>query len=382
MGRVAERTTAVDGDALLAWALATGDPLADGVVAEQAALGPGARRWLEQGLRDGSASLSAAPPPPGSVPPALASFLAEAEATVAAAGPGLLAEGSLPTFTTPTAVHVISLSAGALVRVYSSPSIAGVLVGTGDLVTDAHRRILETGRWLGTATLPGSLGRGAPGYLATLQVRLLHARVRASLRRDPLHPEHGPAPLNQLELTRTWLDFTLTVMTAEERLGFDLTPDEQDSLYRYWRCLGRLLGVDERLLADVTDHESARRLDALVARGTGAPAVASATLTAASLTAVAAELRRTTSLPRWVGGPVLAAVVRRVHGEQLADGLGVPAAPLASKVLTPVVAVLRRHRRWRRRRPASWSGAVRANLARTRSFLDAETSATAYQHPS
>ncbi|SDD21983.1 oxygenase MpaB family protein [Auraticoccus monumenti] len=378
---MAEEPTAGDDGALLAWALATGDPLADDLVAEQAALGPGARRWLEQGLRAGVASLSADPPAPGSVPPALGSFLAEAEAVVDAAGARLLAEGPLPTFTTPTEVHVISLSAGALVRVYSSPSIAGVLVGTGDLVADAHRRIVETGRWLGTATLPGSLRRGAPGYVATLQVRLLHARVRASLRRDPLRHQDGPAPLNQLELARTWLDFTLTVMTAEAQLGFDLDPAEQASLYRYWRCLGRLLGVDHRLLADVTDHDSARRLDALVARGTEAPAAASATLTAASLTAVAAELRRTTRLPRWVGSPVLAAVVRRVHGHRLADGLGVPRAPLAAALLTPVVTVLRRHRRWRRRRPGSWAAAVRANLARTRSFLDAETSTTAYQHP-
>lgn len=377
---MAEGTNEPDADALLAEALATGDPLADDVVAEQAALGPGARRWLEQGLRGGLASLSEAPPGPGPVPPALARLLAEAEATVDAAGPRLLAEDPLPTFTTPTAVHVISLSAGALVRVYSSPSIAEVLVGTGDLVTAAHRRIVETGRWLGTATLPGSLERGAPGYVATLQVRLLHARVRAASRRDPRrHASPGAVPLNQLELARTWLDFTLTVMTAEEQLGFDLTADEQASLYRYWRCLGRLLGVGRRLLDDVTDHESARRLDALVARGTGAPAGASATLTAASLAAVAAELRRTTSVPRWVGGPVLAAVVRRVHGSELADRLGVPRAPLASALLTPVVAVLRRHRRWCRRRPGSWAGAVRANLARTRSFLDAETSSTAYQ---
>jgi hypothetical protein len=95
----------------------------------------------------------------------------------------LLDHGSAPFYTMPPGVHLISLRAGALVRVYESPSIAAVLTSTGRLVDGAERRIRETGKWVATAMLPGSLRVGQPGYVATLQVRA--ARQHAPARPRP-----------------------------------------------------------------------------------------------------------------------------------------------------------------------------------------------------
>jgi hypothetical protein len=71
------------------------------------------------------------------------------------------------------------LGPSSLFDTYRAPGLACVLSSTGRLVTRAPRRIEETGTWLGSAVQPGALRVGAPGYVATAQVRLFHARMRA-----------------------------------------------------------------------------------------------------------------------------------------------------------------------------------------------------------
>src|SRR5207245_10156667 len=102
----------------------------------------------------------------------------------------------------PAAVHLISLSAGALIRVYESPSIAAVLATTGRLVDGADRRIRETGKWVATAMLPGSLRVGQPGYQATVQVRLLHANMRRLVRSRGFDETAYGTTINQVDLDR------------------------------------------------------------------------------------------------------------------------------------------------------------------------------------
>jgi len=74
---------------------------------------------------------------------------------------------------------VLSAIPSALVHTYASPAIARLLTQTGRLTTVAPRRLAETGMWAGRPRCRGLL-RGAPGYQATVQVRLLHARMRSS----------------------------------------------------------------------------------------------------------------------------------------------------------------------------------------------------------
>src|SRR5882757_2319285 len=105
---------------LAGWALTTADPLADAVVAELHEHGRVARDALRQGITDG---LDAVADPP----PAVAALLTQAEFLPDYADADLLERGSLPWFNSPMPVHAVSLSAGALVRVYQSPSIAKVL---------------------------------------------------------------------------------------------------------------------------------------------------------------------------------------------------------------------------------------------------------------
>lgn len=187
---------------LMQWALNAGDPLADAVVAEMHELGMSRMRQLvTQGIHHGLTSLA-------DPPPALAALLTQTKTTPDYVDDELLDELSLPFFSAPAPVHIVSLSAGALVRVYESPSIANVLTTTGRLLEGADRRLQETGNWLLQVMQPGSLRAGQAGYVATLEVRMLHAHMRKLATDRHFDVTRHGTPINQVDLGRTWMDFT------------------------------------------------------------------------------------------------------------------------------------------------------------------------------
>lgn len=168
-----------------------GDPLADAVTARLFEDPARIRAQLDTGLRGGLASIH-------NPDPAVAALLESTEQFTTSLDDAFLENGARPFHSMPPAVHIVSLSMGSLIRVYESPSIAAVLSGTGRLTTGAENRIRETGKWLGTAMLPGALRVGAPGYIGTLGVRLLHARIRyAAMRSGFAERQHQTRTANR-----------------------------------------------------------------------------------------------------------------------------------------------------------------------------------------
>jgi hypothetical protein len=358
---------------LVGWALTSGDPLADAVVAEIHEHGREVRTALAAGISNGLDSLS-------DPPPAVAALLTATETVPGYVDDELLDAGSRPFFSVPPPVHLISLGAGALVRVYESPSIATVLAMTGKLVESAQRRIEETGQWNTTTMLPGALRRGQPGYLATLQVRMLHAHMRRLARSRGYDEAALGTPINQVDLVRTWMDFTLTSFRAEEAIGFDLTSTELASLYRYWWYVAHLLGVDARLVEGISSNEDARRVDDLMQAVTGPSIPESSELAFAALRSIAGKLHEVVSLPEAMGMPALYALTRRFHGHHVADELGLPRAAAADTVLTPAIHAIRARRARLRRDPVAWQREHDKGIAAVREIVGKKTDRTAYQH--
>jgi hypothetical protein len=357
---------------LMAWALTTADPLADAVVAEIHEHGRAVQIALATGIQYGLASLT-------DPPPAVAALLTQAESLPDYVDDALLDEGPLPQYSMPNPVHGISLSAGALVRVYQSPSIATVLATTGRLVDGARRRIDETGRWVRTATLPGAMRHGAPGYVGTLQVRMLHARMRRLARtRGYDEAAHG-APINQVDLARTWMDFTVTSYRAEELMGFDLSSSEQNSLYRYWWYVGHVLGIDARLIEGIADNEEAKRVDDLLETVTGPLIPESGVLARATLEAVADVLHEVLSIPAHMGLQGMYALTRRFHGDTLCDELGLPSVGPADAVLGAAIRVVRARRAKQRQHPDSWRREQLKHVEQARAVDADPTEPTGYQ---
>jgi hypothetical protein len=354
---------------LAAWALTTGDPLADAVVADIHDGHRSAGHSVQLGIRHGLDSLV---DPPESV----VALLTETERLPDYADDDLLDNGSAPFHTMPPAVHLISLSAGALIRVYESPSIAAVLGTTGRLVEGADRRIRETGKWVATAMLPGSLRVGRPGYAATLQVRMLHANVRHLVRGRGFDEAAYGTPINQVDLARTWMDFTRTSLRAEEAMGFGLTTREAATLYRYWWLVGHLLGIDARLIEGIASNEDARRVDELMQAVTGPLIPESATLAAATVASISGELRDALKLPESFGSKALSALARRFHGDAIADELEIASSRSADAVISRAISIIRAHREKERRDVAQWQRNQARYLAESQARLaDADDAA-------
>jgi hypothetical protein len=347
---------------LAGWALTTGDPLADAVAADIRDGHPQARQSVQLGIRNGLDSLVDAPD-------SVVALLTDTERLPGYADDELLDHGSAPFYTMPPAVHLVSLSAGALIRVYESPSIAAVLTGTGRLVDGADRRIRETGKWVATAMLPGSLRVGQPGYVATLQVRMLHANMRRLVRSRGFDERAHGTPINQVDLARTWMDFTLTSLQAEESMGFGLTTNETATLYRYWWLLGHLLGIDARLIEGITSNDQAHRVDELMQSVTGPLIPESATLATATIGSITGELHDALKLPESISSKALGALARRFHGNAIADELQIESSGTADVVISRAISMIRSHRLRERQDAAQWERNQAKYLAESRARL-------------
>jgi ER-bound oxygenase mpaB/B'/Rubber oxygenase, catalytic domain len=347
---------------LARWALVTGDPLADAVVTEVRRDGFRVRAALEQGIRAGLKSVPDAPP-------AVQALLTETERLPAFVDEDLLDRGSAAYFMTPIAAHMVSLSAGGLIRVYQSPSISKALATTGRLIDNTDRRIRETGKWMSTVMLPGSLRPGNPGYIATLHVRMLHARMRYLARSNSFDEIAYGAPINQIDLARTWMDFTVTSLRAEEIMGFCLTSREIRSYYRYWWLLAHLLGIDPRLVEGISSNEQAARVDDLFQAVTGPPEDDAVALTHATIDSIAGILREVRHVPCWLGSRVLQSLARSFHGDAMADELRIPSSAAADVVIAAAVRATRARRAGLRSNPGRCATEQARNILLVRKLL-------------
>lgn len=346
---------------LLACALHTGDPLADAVAAEMRSGGAAVSRQLRQGIKQGLSSLR-------SPPPAVEALLTEIERKPGYIDDELLSAGSRAYYSVAPLFHQIALSVGSLINVYASPAIANVLIGTGDLVDDVQRRIMATGDWLITTMLPGTLRPGGSGYVAAIEVRMLHANVRWAQTRHGYDRGAFGMPVNQADMARTWLDFTYTMCRALSRLGVDFTAEELGEIYQLWWYLGHLLGIDPTLYRNITNHGDAAELNALLDATNEPPTLHSAQLTEAVLGAVASGLADKTRLPPKAARSLINALARRIHGKTKADSLGIPYSRFT--VVLPLLAwKASRDRALLRHQPEKWAQAIKKNMNSARALV-------------
>jgi hypothetical protein len=312
--------------------------------------------------------------------PAVDALLAHVETVPGWVSPELLDQGDRISLAVPAHWSGLAFAGGSLVHTYSSPAIARLLTGTGRLTSTAPRRLAETGLWNAAAVLPGGLRRGAPGYVQTVQVRLLHARVRASATARGWDADRWGVPINQADVARTWLDFTVVPFTLLEGIGYRLTDQEQSRLYRYWWYVGHLLGLDEQFFLGIEDHAQAGKLLDLLDSTSAGPDENSRALVEALFTAATANLAATAGSPMNEAGwrDLLHAVVRDHHGEDTAAALGVPESPVTS-TLPLLAAAEAKARRYQLQVPGALQQAEEEGIAARRGLVAALTDSTAYQ---
>jgi hypothetical protein len=144
----------------------------------------------------------------------------------------------------------------ALVGGYRLSAVNKTLVATGALEKGPASRLLETTRWWIDATRPGGLRKFAPGYVSTLQVRLIHALVRRKVAGlETWDAAIDGVPVNQADMHITYLGFSIVYIIGQQTLGVPLAPAERQAIMDLWRYIGWLMGVDPRWL-HATDRDA------------------------------------------------------------------------------------------------------------------------------
>jgi hypothetical protein len=208
---------------------------------------------------------------------------------------------------------------------YASPGGNKPLVFSGRLASQAQRRLNETSRFVQATCLPRGLHPGAPGFLITIKVRLMHAQVRRMILASGRWDQAAwGLPINQHDLAATSLLFSLVPVLSLRRVGFEFAPEEMHLFMQLWRYSSWLMGVEDDLL--VGSEREAQHLADMIASTEGEPDADSRALARALLgtgpLAVARtprERRRAQHLASFGH-----ALVRKMMGDDLASALELP----------------------------------------------------------
>lgn len=348
---------------LVQMAMQTGDPLADAVVAAIREDGE-VRGQLNDGATNGLVSLE-------TPHPAVVALLTQCEA-VPDFHPFLTREelqtllrgGNRPWYIFPPVVTDIGLSAGSLTQLYTSLPLSTVLNGTGRLIDGVGRRLIETTHWLDQVMYPGNLLPGRIGYVETIQVRMIHAYVRAAHLKRGYDTAALGIPISQSEMGFSWYSFTLTCLIAAEEMGFSLTPAETAEFYTYWWYIGHLLGIDPRFFVGVTNHKQAMdgalMQEMVKGRIESDGGALSQAMNAAIALAAADDFREA----RIDANPVevIDCLTHRFHGYEVAHALGVPFHHETYFKLGRYISSVRGEQAKLRNSAEEWKLAISANM--------------------
>ncbi len=192
---------------------------------------------------------------------------------------------------------------------------------TGRFVNDFFRRNLETVAWFRNMTYANALSRFAQPFKDTVRVRLMHAQVRAGLRRtwgDEQFSRHGN-PISNAMMMNAAITFGLQPLLIDHQHGRSCTREDLEAVLMYWGYIAHVFGVAEELIPE-NASQALEAMDFIVAYAGGPSAWTDVMVGAAVNHAGAAE--RAAMLPllgvfSYYGGEDLTRALVRVNG--LAD---------------------------------------------------------------
>jgi hypothetical protein len=153
-------------------------------------------------------------------------------------------------FMTTAIPAVLVMLCKSLPEGYAAPSMARILNLSGDLQKYPQHRLMGTLQLLLNVSSPGSFDPGGPGIVSGLEMRLLHAGVRANVA-PAVMGEAGLAafrtqygePINQEDMIGTILGFSMLVVDGLKLLGLGWTDEQAEDYYHLWSVFAHLMGV-------------------------------------------------------------------------------------------------------------------------------------------
>lgn len=319
-------------------AMWAGDPLADAFVADLGALGHGrAMRMLRTACRDGIDAVADAPA-------SLVDLFAQLDVDPPWLDRAEIAHASRHVARYTRQAGIV-LGAASLVSGYANSAASRPLEMTGRFIENAGARTIEVGSWLQAVNEPDGLDRHSPGFELTVRVRVIHALVRADLRRRPEWDEAAwGVPICQAYLAYTLVEFALIPLRAMHQLGAPYLPHEEAASYARWRYLGHLLGIDPALLP-AGRHEQERLEEIYLLTRPPVDDFCRALVASINADFLVTEIEGILPAPahRWAP-TVVHAMERLFLGDEIADDLAIPRTRLVAVVrrLGPVIGVVNR----------------------------------------
>lgn len=301
--------------------LLRGDPLADAVIAEMQDMGLGRGfALLNEVLEHPEFPVSRRPPAMRALFENLDHVPAWVDWEAMRRGNELLLRSGI--------LGGVTLGVLSLVLGYASPGGNKPLVFSGRLQQKAARRLAETSRFVQAVAQFDGFRRKGEAFAITVRVRLMHAQVRAMLRKtDYWRTEAWGEPVNQHDMAATTLLFSLIFLEGIRKLGIDTSRDESESFMHLWRYAGHVMGVDPEILP-ASEFEG-WSLGELIRATQDEPDSDSRDLTAALFDAplrnAKTEREKRLGLFRREMGRGLC---RHLIGSEMADKLGVPRSPM------------------------------------------------------
>ncbi|MFD4406236.1 oxygenase MpaB family protein [Nocardia sp. NPDC058499] len=151
--------------------------------------------------------------------------------------------------------------------------VASATGATGRYVNDPYRRNLETANWFRSMTVAGALDRWSRTFQDTVRVRLMHAQVRAGLKKAwgaDHFARHGN-PISNSTMMGAAVTFGLTPLCFDHVHGRRAGTEQLDDVMHYWAGIAHVFGVAPELIP-ATAVDGMQLVDYMVATAGTAPA--------------------------------------------------------------------------------------------------------------
>lgn len=225
--------------------------------------------------------------------------------------------------------HEIMLLLGllSLPYCYAAADGAQVLYLSEKIRNNPAKRLAETSEFVFDIMAPDAFEKRGKGIMSIQKVRLLHAAVRFHIIKSGKWNGAWGNPVNQEDMAGTNLAFSFIVIRGLRKIGKALSPDDTKAFLHLWNVIGSLMGIKDELLPGTI--KEAYTLDQAISRRHFKSSEAGVALTAALLAHYNASS---------TDAPVpIAAFMRFLLGNNVADLLGLPVSPFPDRLLQPLL---------------------------------------------
>lgn len=222
---------------------------------------------------------------------------------------------------------ILGLTYGCLPLTFAHPDAAAIFVGTGRMQANISRRLNESASLFFGVCDSDALAPGKAMWEACLHVRLVHALVRTKCLSDGWDQLNHGMPVSQLATAAGPAFFGAHLLDCMRRLGARIRDEEAAGYCLIWRYTTRLLGVPLELLGETQQQQDG--FDSWLMSRFFAPDDTAKTIMASLLDGLC-SLPPTSRLPR----SLQVALFRRMLGDEMADGFGIPVSHGGERALS------------------------------------------------